>query len=96
MNREQFNKSLDSSQSPAGLNEYLSALWYDAKGNWEEAHKMIQDLSSPIAARIHGYLHRKEGDLGNAAYWYGRAGQAMPSISLAKEWDEILAKLLDQ
>jgi hypothetical protein len=86
---------LDAVYPPSGLDEYLSALWYDAKGNWEDAHKIIQDIPGAKASRIHGYLHRKEGDSGNAAYWYAKAGEPMPRTALAKEWEDILVKLLD-
>ena len=74
---------------------YLQALTEDQKGNWEQAHDLIQDLSSPEAAWIHAYLHRKEGDLSNARYWYHRAGKPFPTASLSEEW-EIIYQTLDR
>ena len=69
---------------------YLNALWYDAKGEWDKAHEMVQDIDDNNASWIHAYLHRKEGDTANADYWYSRAGKKRPSLSLEKEWEEIV------
>ena len=96
MNRVQFSLSLASTEPPAGISDYLAALWYDAKGDWESSHLRIQDVPGPMAAWIHAYLHRKEGDPGNAAYWYAKAGRNMPAEGLEKEWEKILGELLDQ
>ena len=60
---------------PAGTFSGLRALWEDARGNWNEAHSIVQDLHDPTGSWIHAHLHRKEGDLGNAGYWYRKAGQ---------------------
>lgn len=73
----------------------LQALWYDYRGNWEKAHQIAQDLDGPEAAHVHAYLHRKEGDLGNAGYWYRRAGQVPAAGSLADEWRSLVALLLE-
>ncbi len=85
-----FKASLTGNKPPEGSSVYLSALWYDAKGNWDEAHRLIQDLSDKNASWIHAYLHRKEGDNANAGYWYNQAGKKSPQLSLEKEWEEIL------
>jgi hypothetical protein len=69
--------------------QLLKALEFDIRGDWEEAHKIVQRLNSKAAYRVHAYLHRKEGDLGNAAYWYARADSSMPSKSLEGEWEEL-------
>lgn len=69
----------------------LLALWYDAKEDWKSAHDQVDNLSGKNAARIHAYLHRKEGDLWNADYWYSKAGEKRPTISLDEEW-KLLAK----
>lgn len=79
---------------PAGLTPALQALWLDAKGDWERAHKKIQDDSSAQASWIHAYLHRKEGDEGNARYWYNRAGKKFPALTLQDEWRLIASALL--
>jgi hypothetical protein len=73
---------------------YLKALWYDAKGNWDEAHQIIQDVPDKNASWIHAYLHRKEGDINNADYWYNQAGRKRPNISLNEEWEEIVKAML--
>jgi hypothetical protein len=69
----------------------LLALWYDGHGDWEKSHDQVDQLPGKSAARIHAYLHRKEGDQWNADYWYGRAGEKRPEISLDEEW-ELLVK----
>jgi hypothetical protein len=79
---------------PAGLPPALLALWHDAKGDWDAAHKVAQDIDDEDGAWIHAYLHRKEGDPGNAAYWYRRAGKPVSKLSLDAEWDQIASELL--
>ncbi len=78
----------------ARLSPPLVALWHDAKGEWDAAHKVAQDIDSEDGAWIHAYLHRKEGDEGNAAYWYRRAGRPVSTLSLDAEWDQIAEELL--
>jgi len=72
----------------------LNALWQDVKGNWERAHEIAQDVLSSDGSWVHAYLHRKEGDLSNADYWYSKAKKQMPTVSLAEEWERIVAELL--
>jgi hypothetical protein len=93
MNLADFKKSLHSPAPPA-VSSYLQALWYDGKGDWEKAHTIIQDINDQTAAWVHAYLHRKEGDTGNADYWYNRAGRKRPGISLEEEWEKIVSELL--
>lgn len=69
------------------LSPELKALWYDAKGDWKLAHDQVDHLSSKSASRVHAYLHRKEGDSWNADYWYGKAGEKRPDLSLDEEWE---------
>ena len=76
-----FKESLAQEKIPAGLNEYLQALWYDAKGDWNKAHHIIKDIENKNAAWVHAYLHRKEGDISNADYWYHRAGRKKPALT---------------
>jgi hypothetical protein len=90
----EFNNSLSNSQPPVSLSPYLQALWFDKKEDWEKAHTIIQDIDDSTAAWIHAYLHRKEGDLGNADYWYHRAQRKRPAVSLAEEWESIVKTLL--
>ena len=69
-------------------------MWHDAKGDWNKAHAIIQNIEDKKAAWVHAYLHRKEGDIGNADYWYRRAGKSRPSGSLETEWENIVKELL--
>ena len=93
MDKTSFLKSLEADAPPALL-PHLQALWYDSKNDWERSHQLVQDIEDSDAAWIHAYLHRKEGDEGNAGYWYRRAGRKFPSVSLKEEWDEILEALI--
>ena len=72
----------------------LLALWWDAKGDWGKAHEVAQDVAGADGAWVHAYLHRKEGDLGNAAYWYRRAGKAVAVGELRVEWEGIVGEML--
>lgn len=94
MTFDQFKESLSSDLPPGSFSGYLKALWYDAKNDWEKAHNIIQDIEDKTASWIHAYLHRKEGDTGNADYWYHRAGRKRPAISLEEEWIDIVKTLL--
>jgi len=87
-----FKDSLSKPQVPAGLSVLLQALWYDAKGDWKTAHDLIDQLQEKNAAHLHAYLHRKEGDNWNADYWYNRAGEKSPQISLEEEWQKLFDK----
>jgi len=78
--------------SPDELPRPLQALWYDARGDWDRAHEMIQASNGPAAERVHAYLHRKEGDQGNAAYWYSRVGEVKPNSSLDEEWAALVRR----
>jgi hypothetical protein len=71
----------------------LAALWWAAKGNWDAAHKIVQDESDANSAWVHAYLHRVEGDLSNAGYWYRQAGQPVVKDSLEAEWERIVVAL---
>jgi len=94
MKFEEFQKSLDASSPPANLSGYLQSLWYDAKGDWNRSHEIIQNLEDRTATWIHAYLHRKEGDIGNADYWYRRAGKSRPDKTLEDEWKDMVEALL--
>ncbi len=90
MDSVSFRQTLHNAKAPAGISIYLQALWEDGRGNWEEAHTLIQDIADNNASWIHAYLHRKEGDIWNADYWYSKAGRKRPSVSLEQEWDELV------
>jgi hypothetical protein len=78
----------------SGFSGALLALWWDAKWDWETAHEVAQDVEGRDGAWVHAYLHRKEGDLGNAGYWYRRAGRAAASGDLRVEWEGIVGEML--
>jgi len=90
MNIQEFKNSLSDREIPAGLSVHMQALWYDGKGDWTKAHDLIDSLGDKRSAHLHAYLHRKEGDLWNADYWYTRAGHKRPDISLQEEWDHLV------
>ena len=69
--------------------QHLQALELAAQGDWDGAHKLIQSYEDSFACMIHGYLHYVEGDKGNAAYWYQRAGRSVPANSLSEEFDRL-------
>jgi hypothetical protein len=96
MKYDEFKSAISSPAPPAEVSIYLKALWYDAKNDWEQSHNIIQEYDTKTAFWIHAYLHRKEGDPGNASYWYQKAGRKMPGYDLEKEWEEIVKQLLDQ
>jgi hypothetical protein len=72
----------------------LLALWWDGKGDWEKAHEIAQDVAGADGAWVHAYLHRKEGDVGNAGYWYRRAGRDVARGDLRVEWVAIVTEML--
>ena len=87
---DQFKESLSAKTPPENISAYLKALWFDAKGNREKAHTVIQDTEDNTAAWIHAYLHRKEGDIANADYWYSRAGKIRQQSALHEEWETLV------
>ena len=93
MDNHEFRQSLAAPAPPARMNKLLQALWHDAKGDWTRAHEIVQAVKGTESARVHAYLHRKEGDLDNAAYWYDRAGTKAPRTSLAREWQVLVDDL---
>jgi hypothetical protein len=93
MTFDDFRSSLTSSTAPE-VGPLLQALWYDARGNWTEAHHIAQDIDTADAAWVHAYLHRKEGDIGNARYWYRRAGRPESTDTFEAEWTSIVEALL--
>lgn len=75
------------------VDELKRALELDRDGDWDGAHSIVQDIEATDSYWIHAYLHRKEGDLGNSRYWYGRAGKPMPEYALEQEWSELYAHI---
>ncbi len=90
-----FNESLKQPAPPEGLSVQLKSLWYDGRGDWQKAHAGVDQLSDEASAWVHAYLHRKEGDIWNADYWYRKARKARPDISLEKEWEQLVTGFLN-
>jgi hypothetical protein len=89
-----FERSLANTAPPAGLSAALEALWYERRGDWNRAHEIAQDVAGDDAAWVHAYLHRREGDQPNAAYWYRQARKPVMRSSLDDEWRGIVDALL--
>ncbi len=96
MTVQQFEETIQNNKPLPNTSVYLQSLWYDAAGDWDKAHHLIDSLSGKTAAAVHAYLHRVEGDNWNANYWYNRAGKQMPSLSLKEEWRGLVEELLQQ
>ena len=96
MTADEFRKSAEqpSGTPPAGLSGALQALWHEANGDWGRAHECSQGARNREGDWVHAYLHRKEGDAGNAAYWYSRAARPVAQGSSDAEWTAIAAELL--
>ncbi|MFZ2157031.1 MAG: hypothetical protein WAV72_13050 [Bradyrhizobium sp.] len=90
----EFKASLSGAAPASGFDAPLAALWWAAKGNWDQAHRIAQHEPSADGAWVHAYLHRVEGDLGNAGYWYRQAGQPVAKDSLDAEWERMASALL--
>ena len=84
-----FRATLADAAPAPGLEPPLAALWWAAKGDWDRAHKIVQDESDANSAWVHAYLHRVEGDVGNARYWYAEAGEKMPKNTLEEELERL-------
>ena len=96
MGIDELSATLRDAEPPAALSFALQALWWDGHGDWQRAHECAQaDETEPASAWVHAYLHRKEGDLSNAAYWYRRANQPIFTGSLADEWQHLVNEILD-
>lgn len=89
-----FKLAIRDAHLPAGLPLHVQALWYDGACDWKTAHDLIDQLTDQRSAHIHAYLHRKEGDIWNADYWYKKAGKTRPQVSLAEEWDMLVQEYL--
>jgi hypothetical protein len=94
MTSADFKSSLLDAAPAPGVSPPLAALWWAAKGNWSKAHAIAQDHEGVDAAWVHAYLHRVEGDLGNAGYWYRRAGKPVATGPFEAEWDKMVTTLL--
>jgi len=89
MTTEEFIATTTEPNPPEHFSQLLKGLWYDHKGDWETAHNLVDGAPGDDAAWVHAYLHRKEGDIWNADYWYRRAGRTRPEVSLEEEWIDL-------
>jgi hypothetical protein len=94
MTFEEFKASLQQDHPPENSPVLLEAMWWDKKDAWHQAHDIAQDIDTNEGAWVHAYLHRKEGDPGNAAYWYRRAGKNVFHGTLEEEWDQLVRSFL--
>ena len=95
MTLEEFKQLIEKQQRcPESLPGVLQALWYDKQGDWRTAHEIVQNASDADSAWVHAYLHRKEGDLSNASYWYTRSNHPIFKGGLNQEWEQIASVLL--
>lgn len=91
---EEFLEMKDSGSIQEDIPPLLQSLLLDSAGDWENAHRIAQNDPSSDGSWVHAYLHRKEGDKGNAGYWYRSAGKSLPELSLMEEWEYIALALL--
>jgi hypothetical protein len=96
MTIDQLRASLPQPRPPAALLPLLTALWWEAKGGWNQAHEIAQTENGADAAWVHAYLHRKEDDTANAGYWYRQASQPICKLALDAEWEQIVSALLSK
>jgi hypothetical protein len=96
MSPNEFQESLIFEEPPKDLSAPLTALWWDAKGDWPRAHALVDELESTEGMAVHAYLHRREGSLSNADYWYRRAGRMYYCSALEEEWQALVEGLLLQ
>jgi len=94
MSPDELRRSVAGATPPAGFSPALAALWWAAKDDWQRAHRLVMDESDADCAWVHAYLHRQEGDLDNARYWYRQARREPAQGDLAAEWAAIAAALL--
>ena len=85
---------------PKDMSKPLQALWWIRKGEfrvgpeWEEAHVIVQAMEGVMEFDwVHALLHWVEADMGNADYWYRRAGKRRATASVSSEWEHIAREL---
>lgn len=94
MDQAQFRATVAQGAPPDGLSLALQTLWWDAKGDWDRAHTCAQQDEGRTGSAVHAYLHRKEGDMRNAAGWYSRAGREPATVPLQEEWQSLADEML--
>lgn len=89
MTYEEFHLHCANGTLPPDASQLQHALYQDFRGDWDTAHSIAQSIPSKQGSAVHAYLHRKEGDLSNANYWYRRASRAAGSGPLKDEWEAL-------
>ena len=93
MSIEEFKQSLSLPAPPSDFSLHKQALWFAGRGDWENAHQIIQEMNDDFSSRIHAFLHRQEGDLSNAAFWYSKSGTPIPLMTIHQEWEELFLSI---
>jgi hypothetical protein len=96
MTADEFKRSLNKPQPARGFAPALAALWWAAKDDWDRAHEIVMAHEDRDCAWVHAYLHRREGDLPNARWWYRQADKPAVTGSLDAEWNAIVRGLLGE
>lgn len=91
-----FNHTLDMASPPDNFIPELKAMWWERKNYWDKGHDIIQNIPGKDAAWVHAYMHRKEGDISNASYWYNRAGRQTEEGDIVEEFRAIVMYLLEK
>ena len=94
MTFDDYLNSIEDDRPSARLSETLKSLWWDKKGDWDTAHAIAQEIPTEQGSAVHAYLHREEGVLWNADYWYSRAGRQRPDIPLEEEWKRLVEEMI--
>ena len=94
MTLNEYLESIQNEQPSSELSETLRSLWWDKKGDWDTAHAIAQEIPTAQGSAVHAYLHREEGVLWNADYWYSRADRIRPDIPLEEEWQQLAEEML--
>jgi len=94
MTFDEYLANIKNKEPSSELSETLRSLWWDKKGDWDRAHSIAQEIPTTQGSAVHAYLHREEGVLWNADYWYSRAGRMRPDLSLEEEWRQLVEEML--
>ena len=94
MDYSEFIISISSNTPPNFDSQLLLAMWYSLKDEWDTSHEIVQDINSTDAAWVHAHLHKIEGDMSNAKYWYDKATKNTLDLSIEGEAEEIIKFLL--
>ncbi len=95
MTYSEFHSACETGTLPPSASELLRSLYEDRRDDWDRAHTIAQGIHTADGSLVHAYLHRKEGDLSNAGYWYSRAGTEVPAMELDAEWEALARRFTD-